>query len=53
VLVRPSGTEPKLKIYVDVCVNVGKEETVRGREEAAQSEARAIADALAGSLGFD
>jgi phosphomannomutase len=53
VLVRPSGTEPKLKIYVDVCVDVGKEETVRVREEAAQSEARAIADALAGHLGFD
>jgi phosphomannomutase len=53
VLVRPSGTEPKLKIYVDVCVDVGKEETVRIREEAAQSEARAIADALAGQLGFE
>jgi phosphomannomutase len=53
VLVRPSGTEPKLKIYVDLCVNVGAEESVRGREEAALSEARAIAGALSERLGFD
>jgi phosphomannomutase len=53
VLVRPSGTEPKLKIYVDLCVDVGAEESVRSREEAAQSEARAIADALSAQLGFD
>jgi phosphomannomutase len=53
VLVRPSGTEPKLKIYVDLCVNVGAEESVQGREEAARSEARAIADALSARLGFD
>jgi phosphomannomutase len=53
ILVRPSGTEPKLKIYVDLCVHVGAEETVRGRQESAESEARAIADALSSRLGFE
>lgn len=47
VLVRPSGTEPKLKVYVDLRVDVAQNESVRSREEAAQSEARTIAEELA------
>jgi phosphomannomutase len=52
-LVRPSGTEPKLKVYVDLCVDVGAEESVRSREDSAQGEARAIAADLASALGLD
>jgi phosphomannomutase len=50
VLVRPSGTEPKLKIYVDLRVALKKDELLRQREEAATAEARVIADAAAAYL---
>ena len=50
VLVRPSGTEPKLKIYVDVRVLLAQNEIVRQREESALAEARAIAEAAAAYL---
>ena len=50
VLVRPSGTEPKLKIYVDLRTVVAQNEIVRQREEIALAEARAIADAAAAYL---
>jgi phosphomannomutase len=52
VLVRPSGTEPKLKIYVDVSVPVRPGETIVSRKERALSEAAAIAGATAALLGF-
>ncbi len=52
VLVRPSGTEPKLKIYVDLRVDVGKDETVSGREASARAEALALADAVVAHLGL-
>jgi phosphomannomutase len=50
VLVRPSGTEPKLKIYVDLRVAIAQNEIVRQREESALAEARAIAEAAAAYL---
>jgi phosphomannomutase len=50
VLVRPSGTEPKLKIYVDLRVALEQNEIVRQREESALAEARAIAEAAAAYL---
>jgi phosphomannomutase len=52
VLVRPSGTEPKLKIYVDLSVPVGPNDTVLGRQEQALSEANAVAEQAAVVLGF-
>ena len=50
VLVRPSGTEPKLKIYVDLRIAIAQNEIVRQREETALAEARVIADAAAAYL---
>jgi phosphomannomutase len=50
VLVRPSGTEPKLKIYVDLRVLLAQNDIVRQREESALGEARAIAEAAAAYL---
>ena len=50
VLVRPSGTEPKLKIYVDLPVDLATD--YRGTKEAALVEATALGEALATWLGF-
>jgi phosphomannomutase len=52
VLVRPSGTEPKLKIYVDLSAAVAEGERISAREEATTAEARAIADAVAVHVGL-
>ncbi len=51
ILVRPSGTEPKLKIYVDLRAELG-DDGVSAREEAERARASALADALAQSLGL-
>ncbi len=51
VLVRPSGTEPKLKIYVDLRAELG-EQSVGAKESALQEQAQALADAVAKSLGL-
>ena len=51
-LVRPSGTEPKLKIYVDRRASVADDADVWGAEAAARVDALAIAEDLAGFLGL-
>ena len=52
ILVRPSGTEPKLKIYVDLSVPLESDEGVGPREETARAEAHALAGAVASRLGL-
>jgi len=52
VLVRPSGTEPKLKIYVDLKTELGADDRVGESEEKARAEARALADAAAAHVGL-
>jgi phosphomannomutase len=51
-LVRPSGTEPKLKIYVDRRVDLAEEDDLRQVEARAIEEAGSVAAELAGFLGF-
>lgn len=50
VLVRPSGTEPKLKIYVDLRADPGDD--VAAAETAARQRAEEIGTAMADWLGF-
>ncbi len=51
-LVRPSGTEPKLKIYVDRCVALEEGADPRRVEAAALEEAGRVAADLAAFLGL-
>jgi phosphomannomutase len=52
VLVRPSGTEPKLKIYVDLRRELSADESLAVVESAALSDAESLAAATAMSLGL-
>lgn len=52
ILVRPSGTEPKLKVYVDLRRAVGADADVWKAEEETRAEARELAEVLVADLGF-
>lgn len=51
-LVRPSGTEPKLKIYVDLREEVGPDADVWQAEEALKTAAGGVADEVVRFLGL-
>ena len=53
VFVRPSGTEPKLKMYVDLRAPLASDAAVTSAETSAVADALAIAHALATALGLD
>ncbi|HEX3851631.1 MAG TPA: phospho-sugar mutase [Polyangiaceae bacterium] len=53
VFVRPSGTEPKLKIYVDLRADLAPEASLSAAEDQARSQALDVARALVSSLGLD
>lgn len=52
ILVRPSGTEPKLKIYVDLTAPLGPEADPAERERALLGEAAGLGEAVAQLLGL-
>lgn len=52
ILVRPSGTEPKLKIYVDLRGDVGADQSVQAVEALAQEKAREMSEAVARAAGL-
>jgi len=52
VLVRPSGTEPKLKIYVDLRRELSADESLAVVESAALRDAESLAAETAMSLGL-
>jgi|SRR6478735_5107486 len=53
VYVRPSGTEPKLKMYVDLRVPLGPDELINEVEANALLDAQAVARALSSALGLE
>lgn len=50
---RPSGTEPKLKIYLDLLATVSRDQSLASAEDDARAEAELIARALVSTLGLD
>lgn len=52
VMIRPSGTEPKCKIYVDLRADVGPDDDLDERSAELDAEAAAVADDLAAYVGL-
>jgi phosphomannomutase len=52
-LVRPSGTEPKLKIYVDLRAELGDGDDLRARADELEAHARRVARELAAFVDLD
>lgn len=53
VCVRPSGTEPKLKLYVDLRRSLSREDSVTQAQDDGHRDAIAVARALVTALGLD
>ncbi len=53
VFARPSGTEPKLKLYVDIETPLAPEASITAEEERARGRALELARALVTALGLD
>jgi phosphomannomutase len=53
VFARPSGTEPKLKLYVDLPAALGGQASITAEEERAKLRALELARALVSALGLD
>jgi phosphomannomutase len=53
VFVRPSGTEPKLKMYVDWCAQLAPDAPLTSAETSALADARGVALALVCELGLE
>jgi phosphomannomutase len=51
-MIRPSGTEPKCKIYIDLRADVGADDDLDARSEELEAEAARVAAALADFAGF-
>jgi phosphomannomutase len=53
VFARPSGTEPKLKLYVDLPASLTDQASITAEEERAKARALELARALVSALGLD
>lgn len=51
-MIRPSGTEPKVKIYVDVRGNLGDDDDFDAEQRSLDNAAREVAESLAAFVGL-